>query len=123
MGNLGVPELIFIFVLALLIFGPRKLPELGRNLGKALAEFRRHSAELRVAVDEEMRELEQQAREAEAKAQQALDPLAEPATPAEEPVGSGPIDPQQGSSPQPVAAAVAAEETEEKRADGDTKPA
>ena len=70
MGSLGVPEMIFIFVLALLIFGPRKLPELGRNLGKALTEFRRASSELRATVEDEMRNLEKDAREAE---RQALD--------------------------------------------------
>ena len=43
MGPLGIPELIFIFALALLIFGPRKLPELGRTFGKSMAEFRRTS--------------------------------------------------------------------------------
>jgi len=64
-GSLGVPEMIFIFVLALLIFGPRKLPELGRNLGKALSEFRRASSELRATVEDEMRNLEKEAREAE----------------------------------------------------------
>jgi len=67
-GSLGVPEMIFIFVLALLIFGPRKLPELGRNLGKALAEFRRASSELRATVEDEMRNLEHEAREAERRA-------------------------------------------------------
>ncbi|MDX1385093.1 MAG: twin-arginine translocase TatA/TatE family subunit, partial [Thermoanaerobaculia bacterium] len=41
MGPLGVPELIFILVLALLIFGPKRLPEIGRTIGKAMGEFRR----------------------------------------------------------------------------------
>ncbi|MBI1737629.1 MAG: TatA/E family twin arginine-targeting protein translocase [Acidobacteria bacterium] len=68
MGSLGVPEMIFIFVLALLIFGPRKLPELGRNLGKAMAEFRRASNELRSTVEDEMRNLEKEARETERQA-------------------------------------------------------
>ncbi len=70
MGPLGVPEMIFIFVLALLIFGPRKLPELGRTLGKALAEFRRASTDLRRTVEEEMRNLEEEARDLEHKATQ-----------------------------------------------------
>ena len=65
MGSLGIPEIIFIFLLALLIFGPRKLPELGRNLGKALAEFRRASNELRATVEDEMRNLEKEAQETE----------------------------------------------------------
>lgn len=58
MGPIGVPELIFIFLIALLVFGPRKLPELGRTLGKALTEFRRASNDLRHAVEEEIREVE-----------------------------------------------------------------
>ena len=71
MGSIGVPEMIFVFVLALLIFGPRKLPELGRNLGKALAEFRRASNELRATVEDEMRNLEKEACETE---RQVLEP-------------------------------------------------
>jgi TatA/E family protein of Tat protein translocase len=63
--------MIFVFVLALLIFGPRKLPELGRNLGKALTEFRRASNELRSTVEDEMRNLEKEARETE---RQVLEP-------------------------------------------------
>jgi sec-independent protein translocase protein TatA len=49
--NLGAPELIFILVLALLIFGPKKLPQLGRTLGKGMAEFRRASTELQRAIN------------------------------------------------------------------------
>ena len=55
MGPLGMPELIVIFVIALLVFGPRKLPELGRSLGKSLGEFKRASNELRNTLDEEIR--------------------------------------------------------------------
>ena len=54
MGPLGIPELIFIFVLALLIFGPKKLPELGRTFGKSMAEFRRASNDLRNTFQREM---------------------------------------------------------------------
>jgi sec-independent protein translocase protein TatA len=50
-----MPELIIIFVIALIIFGPRKLPELGRSLGKSLAEFKRASNELRSTLEEEIR--------------------------------------------------------------------
>jgi sec-independent protein translocase protein TatA len=55
MGPLGLPELVVIFVVALLVFGPRKLPELGRSLGKSLSEFKRASNELRSTLDEEIR--------------------------------------------------------------------
>lgn len=53
-GPLGVPELIFIFVLALLIFGPKRLPEMGRTIGKALGEFRRATSDLKSSFDAEM---------------------------------------------------------------------
>jgi TatA/E family protein of Tat protein translocase len=54
-----MPELIVIFVIALLVFGPRKLPELGRSLGKSLGEFKRASNELRNTLEEEVRVEEQ----------------------------------------------------------------
>lgn len=60
MGPLGWQETIFIFLLALLIFGPKKLPELGRNIGKALTEFRRASSELRATFDREMASIEKE---------------------------------------------------------------
>ena len=61
-GSIGMPELIIIFVIALIIFGPRKLPELGRSLGKSLAEFKRASNELRNTLEEEIRIEEQHPR-------------------------------------------------------------
>lgn len=63
MGPIGIPELIFIFLIALLVFGPKKLPELGRTVGKAMTEFRRASNDLKYAVEEEMRDFERQANE------------------------------------------------------------
>jgi sec-independent protein translocase protein TatA len=54
-GSIGMPELIIIFVIALIIFGPRKLPELGRSLGKSINEFKRASNELKNTLDEEIR--------------------------------------------------------------------
>ena len=58
-GSIGMPELLIILTIALIIFGPRKLPELGRSLGKSLGEFKRASNELRNTLDEEIR-LEEQ---------------------------------------------------------------
>ena len=54
-GSIGMPEMIIILVIALIIFGPRKLPELGRSLGKSLAEFKRASNELKNTLEEEIR--------------------------------------------------------------------
>ncbi len=61
--SIGMPELIVIMLLALLIFGPRKLPELGRSLGRSLGEFKRASNELRSTLDEEIRSEEERNRE------------------------------------------------------------
>jgi len=53
-GPLGVPEVLFILVLALLVFGPRRLPELGRTIGRAMGEFRRASTDLRRTLNNEL---------------------------------------------------------------------
>jgi TatA/E family protein of Tat protein translocase len=62
-GPIGMPELIVIMVIALIIFGPRKLPELGRSLGRSLNEFKRASNELKHTLDEEIRVEEQRSTE------------------------------------------------------------
>lgn len=54
MGSLGLPEIAFIFILALLIFGPKKLPEMGRTLGRAMAEFRKATNELKRSINTEL---------------------------------------------------------------------
>src|SRR5438270_5258845 len=56
--SLGLPEMIFIFVLALIIFGPKKLPEIGKQVGKAMAEFKRASNEFKSQLESEMQTLE-----------------------------------------------------------------
>ena len=56
--NLGLPEMIFIFLLALIIFGPKKLPEIGRQIGKAMGEFKRASNEFKSQIEGEIRNLE-----------------------------------------------------------------
>lgn len=57
-GNFSAPDMIIIFLVALILFGPKKLPEIGRKVGKALTEFRRASSELKATFDREMKNLE-----------------------------------------------------------------
>src|SRR5262245_45017299 len=54
MGSLGFTEIAFIFVLALLIFGPKKLPEIGRTLGRGIAEFRKATNDLKRSINTEL---------------------------------------------------------------------
>ena len=58
MGNIGFPELLVIFVVALLVFGPKRLPELGRSLGRGISEFRRASTELKSSIEREIESAE-----------------------------------------------------------------
>lgn len=55
LGPIGMQELIIIFVIALIVFGPRKLPQLGKSLGRSIAEFKRASNELRSTLEDEIR--------------------------------------------------------------------
>lgn len=65
----SVPHMVVLFIVVLVIFGPHKLPELARGLGKLMAEFRKASTDFKLAFEEEMRNMERQAREAERKKQ------------------------------------------------------
>ena len=62
MGPLGFPEMFAIFIIALLLFGPKKLPELGRTLGKAMSEFRRAKNDLRNTFESHLQELDRETR-------------------------------------------------------------
>lgn len=100
---LSIPHLIVIFVVALVVFGPEKLPELARNLGKVMAEFRRHTGELRSTFEGHLRDLE---READARKIGG----ASPALGAPPPATTQPAPPSPGTVPSnpPNAAAIAA---------------
>ncbi len=54
--NLGFPELVVLFILALLLFGPKKLPELGRSIGKAITEFKKATNEVKDTLEKEVKE-------------------------------------------------------------------
>jgi TatA/E family protein of Tat protein translocase len=78
-GSIGVTELVIIFVIALIVFGPRKLPELGKSLGKSINEFKKASNELQHTLEQEIRVEEQQQKV-------AAPPVAEPVPPTPTPV-------------------------------------
>lgn len=58
MFGLGLPEMLLIFVIALLVFGPKKLPEMGKSIGRAMAEFKKASEDFQETVRSEMKEVE-----------------------------------------------------------------
>jgi sec-independent protein translocase protein TatB len=87
--NLGMPEMIFIFLLALVIFGPKKLPELGRQFGKALAEFKKASNEFKNQLETEMLNIELEER---AKRQPDTEPKILPAEKLFDTVSAPPIE-------------------------------
>jgi sec-independent protein translocase protein TatB len=89
---LSIPHLIVIFVVALVVFGPEKLPELARNFGKVMAEFRRATGDLRTTFEGHMRDLEREAetRRTAAPGTAAAPPAAQPAATGPQPVPSTP---------------------------------
>ena len=54
-GSLGIPEMILIFIVALIVFGPKRLPEIGRTLGKALGEFKKATDDFKSTIEREVR--------------------------------------------------------------------
>jgi len=89
LGSIGMPELILIFIVALIVFGPKKLPEIGKSLGKGLAEFKKASDDFKQSIQKEVDGLKEEARletpAAPAPAPSAAAPAA-PALPAPPPV-------------------------------------
>jgi sec-independent protein translocase protein TatB len=79
----SVPHLVIIFVVALVVFGPEKLPDLARNLGKVMGEFRRATGDLRSTFENHMRDLEREAELRKARETQAPTQAAQPAAAAE----------------------------------------
>ena len=69
---LSIPHMIVVFIVVLVVFGPQKLPELAKGLGKLMAEFRKASTDFKSAFENEMRDLERQAAEVERKKRELL---------------------------------------------------
>ena len=127
---LSIPHLIVIFVIALIVLGPEKLPQVARVLGKAMADFRRITTDFRVQIEDEMRDMERHTRLQEAAIASAQSPI--PSMPSDmELLGAPPAE----TSVTPTAehnAAPAAEPTaepsapaaaSEKPIDGESHPA
>lgn len=100
-GSLGITEILFILVLALLVFGPRKLPEIGRTLGRALGEFRRATSELKHSLDAEISREETPSTPAAAPQPPSSQPPASP-PPAAQPAAPHAVAPQSPASQPPA---------------------
>jgi|SRR5438309_8434181 len=123
---LSIPHLVVIFLIALIVLGPEKLPQVARVLGKAMADFRRITTDFRVQIEDEMREMERHTRlqqtTAEPSPYRPTDAELLGATPT--PAEASP--PTTTPAPETVATAAtvsAAATVPEKPADGESKPA
>ena len=95
MGSVGSPEILVILVIALLLFGPQKLPEMGKSLGKAIREFKKATADLQDTIEREVEDLKQDVKEPAKETPRPKGALPSPKprtvseTAVEEPVGPG----------------------------------
>jgi sec-independent protein translocase protein TatB len=121
---LSIPHLVVIFLIALIVLGPEKLPQVARVLGKAMADFRRITTDFRVQIEDEMREMERHTRVQ----QQMNSPTPSPAftpptyTPSDAELLGATLTPDPTEVP-PPAATPAPATAPEKAADGDPHPA
>src|SRR5689334_2674251 len=122
---LSVPHLVVIFIIALIVLGPEKLPQVARILGKAMADFRRITTDFRVQIEDEMREMERHTR------LQQMTPAPLPFSPTDPKLLGATPTPTEASSPAaslappavPAATVPASATVPEKPADGDSQPA
>ena len=122
MANLGVADTLFLMVLALVVFGPHKLPQLARQLGKLMYEFRKASNDFKFQMEEELRQSEEADRrkKEEAERQRALTALPVPeqaATPAQETPAAADPYPSQPAYPESSLGTAEAERSEEPAAE------
>ncbi len=123
---LSIPHLVVIFLIALIVLGPEKLPQVARVLGKVMADFRRITTDFRIQIEDEMREMERHTRVqqmgTEASPYRPTDPELLGAVPAEAspPAAAAPAD---AAPAAPVPAAPAPATVPEKPADGESQPA
>ncbi len=114
MFGIGMPELLVIFVIALLVFGPQELPKIGRTIGRAMGELRRASDDLKEGIQREMDAAEREAQEREAAEREAAEraraAAAAPAAPVQggEATAAIPATPPEGTQPHPAGSASAA---------------
>jgi sec-independent protein translocase protein TatB len=121
----SVPHLVIIFIVVLVVFGPHRLPELARGLGKMMAEFRKASTDFKMAFEEEMRTIERQARETEFKKAQeaaaAASSAQQPATLATPAGAETPkILPEPATPPEPVISPVTEAVSREAHSSGES---
>jgi sec-independent protein translocase protein TatA len=105
MGPIGMQEMIVIFLVALVLFGPKKLPELGKTLAKAVTEFRRMQSDLKATVEREMQSIERETQSLKEVTQQAAVDLTRYSDIDSVAAGSGNYDPR-GTEPTPFEAAT-----------------
>jgi len=119
---LSIPHLLVIFLVAFIVLGPEKLPEVARVLGRTMAQFRRITGDFRTQIETEMRDLENQARLREAQEYQRKIAAAEPPPP--EPAQEA-SQPKETAAPEgaPVTVGSSAPEPSEKPHDGEPHPA
>jgi len=85
MFGIGVPELLVIMVIALIVLGPKRLPEVAKSLGKAFAEFRRATSDLSEELNDAKRALEEEVRMAERQARTIPSPVSQPEPQSQDP--------------------------------------
>jgi sec-independent protein translocase protein TatB len=121
---LSIPHLVVIFLIALIVLGPEKLPQVARVLGKAMADFRRITTDFRVQIEDEMREMERHTRLQQTNPSTPSPAFTPPYTPSDAELLGATLTPTATPAEAPPPATTPAPATvPEKPADGDPHPA